>query len=188
MTIDNATLVEAGLNLMTQNGKRLERQPTKSRTMRYLTPDKETVRIRTSKTQALMVLAESERADAPMNIEGTKNLLFVTPHPGGHIEAYLLPTRIVVQEIRSNHTRWMAEHPNSKNTTRVLYFRPHKRYANYAERWGHYRLKGNISPAPHTAQATPLSVQHMLEQARSTIAQAHDLPVDAVKISVNITL
>src|SRR4051812_20285860 len=102
--VPNELLAEAGLKLMAQLGRPLRRAPTKGRAMIYQLPDKKTVRLRTSNDHLLVVLANSDDADAArVNVDGTDFLLVVMPErqrTPGPIVAYLVPVKVAVEACR----------------------------------------------------------------------------------------
>jgi hypothetical protein len=77
--VSNESLLEAGLTLMREAGRPLERLPTNSRAMKFSLSSGETVRVRTCNDHVLVVLADRAEKGARLNIEGTDYLLIVMP-------------------------------------------------------------------------------------------------------------
>src|SRR5262245_24177779 len=110
-------LVRAGLELMRQAGKPLERAPSKGTAMIYRTAAGETVRLRTCNDHILIVVGDTPDEDARLNIEDTNLLLVVMPErprTNGPAIAYLIPTEEAVAEARRTHREWLASNPNTK--------------------------------------------------------------------------
>ena len=90
--------------------------------MQYALPNGETVRVRTCNDHVLVALAASARKGAALNIEGTDHLLVVMPEiprTGGSVIAYLVPTEIAVEAVRTTHADWLASNPNTKGKNRT---------------------------------------------------------------------
>ena len=102
--VPNDQLLEAGLRLMEQNGQPLQRAESKGRARLYRNPEGRTVRVRTCNDHVLVVVADSPEVGAKLNIEGTDSILIVMPEiPGspGPVVAYLVPTSVAVEAVRS---------------------------------------------------------------------------------------
>jgi hypothetical protein len=190
--IDNKTLLQAGLDLMEQNGKTLSELQS-FRAMLYALPNGETVRVRTCNDHILIVLAERASAGAKLNIEGTDWLLVVMPEEErtpGKVLAYLVPTRVAVEAARSTHKEWLATKPNTNggNKTWNLWF---DKGPVFAEKWKQYLLNGDGKTA-QSAQlqesVEPGSVKTEVETARLRISQAAGVPLDAVRITIEFGL
>lgn len=189
--IPNDTLLDAGLILMKQAGRSLERVKTNTRSMQYALPNGETVRVRTCNDHVLVALAASPRKGAALNIEGTDHLLIVmpeTPRTAGSVIAYLVPTKVAVEAVRSSHANWLDSNPNTKGENRTwnIWFDEAAKAGGFAEKWAKYRLPGSVStlkssPAPATASGT---LGDVIATAKQQIADAAGVPIDAVKITV----
>jgi len=97
--IPNDALLNAGLELMRQNGKPLSKLNSKRRSMLYEMPNGESVRARTCNDHILIAVAKTPDEGADLNIEGTDWILLVMPESErtpGNVIAYLLPTEEVV--------------------------------------------------------------------------------------------
>lgn len=195
--IENKVLLQAGLELMQKNGKRLSKMPSKGRSMLYKMPNSETVRVRTCNDHILIAVAESPAKDAQLNIEGTDWLLIVMPEverTKGNIIGYLVPTVAAVKAVRQEHAAWLATNPNTKgrNTTWNLWFGHDGagKANNYAVKWAKYRLDGAVYTRDlEDEEITPSSdagnIRAEVEAARQRIANAAGIPLHAVKISID---
>lgn len=205
--VPNDNLLNAGLDLMRQNGKPLTRVDSFGRSMMYKTQDGKSVRVRTCNDHVLIVVADSPSSDAKLNTEGTDYLLVVMPEverTPGKVTAYLIPTEVAVRESRTSHQAWLDSNPNTKgaNKTFCLWFRknaPFARSGDYATKWAEYRLKREAytQPANATVNATGVStvvgvgtvttdgsVKATVEAARQTIARVAGVSPDAVRITI----
>jgi hypothetical protein len=207
--VPNEALVSAGISLMSQLGQTLERLPTQTRAMVYALPNGKTVRIRTCNDHILVVLADSPKLDAKLNIEGTDHLLIVMPEAPrtfGPVIGYFVPTEVAVEAVRRSHAEWLASAPATAGNNRTwnLWFNNGKAgHEGFATRWQQYRLPGLAS----TAQQQPISTARLksdpreaalpakakslgdvIGEARRQIAEAAGIPIDAVKITVNLVV
>jgi len=193
--IPNKALLEAGLRLMRDMGRPLERVKTNTRSMRYVLPDGKTVRVRTCNDHVLVVLADSPKKGATLNIEGTDHLLIVMPEiprTAGSVIAYFIPTNVAVEAARRAHAEWLASNPNTRGENRTwnVWFNKATMAGGFAEKWAQYRLPGSASTS--TAMSAPTSVSvgeplgHVIASAKQKIADAAGVPVDAVKITVEL--
>jgi hypothetical protein len=198
--VPNEVLLAAGLDLMRQAGKPLEKMPAKGRAMIYRTSDGETVRIRTCNDHVLVALAASPNEGARLNIEGTDHLLIVmpeTPRQHGAVIAYFIPSEVAVRAVRSSHAAWLASRPNTDgdNKTWCVWFDddgPAK--ANgFAQQWLQYRLSGkgstqlaSVGPA-HAGSNGTRSLGEVIATARKQIAEVAGVSFEAVKITVDLT-
>lgn len=193
--IPNESLVKAGLVLMQQAGKPLERQQARGRAMIYRMPAGETVRIRTCNDHVLIALADRDDADkARLNVEGTDYLLIVMPErprTPGAVAGYLVPADVVSKAIRSGHKQWLATNPNTKgdNRTWALRFDANglSETSGFREKWASYRLSGNASVgATSSATGSPVKkLGEVIALAKQEIAEAAGVPVESVKISID---
>src|SRR5690348_13725398 len=102
--VPNFELLQAGIRLAEDNGIHLTRLESKSRAMVYRAPNGETVRVRTCNDHVLVAVASSPDESAKLNIEGTDKLLIVmpqVPRTSGPVVAYLVPTAVAVDAVRS---------------------------------------------------------------------------------------
>ncbi len=196
--IPNESLVKAGLELMHQAGKPMERLQTKGRAMIYRTPGGETVRVRTCNDHVLIVLADQDDPDkARLNVEGTDYLLIVMPErprTPGPVAGYLVPTEVASKAVRSSHRHWLSTNPNTKGDNRTwnLWFNPNglSEASDFREKWAAYRLGGTASaglgPPLPTAVSPVRKLGEVIAQAKHEIAQAAGVPVERVKISIDV--
>ncbi len=196
--IDNEVLLQAGLELMRQNGKPLTRLPSKGRAMLFKLEDGQSVRARTCNDHILIAVADRPTEDAKLNIEGTDWLLIVMPEirrTHGNVLGYLVPTEEAVEEVRRAHREWLATNPATKggNTTWNLWF-DHDgtgKANDYAEKWAKYRLEGtiatgevvNVEAAPAGEAGGNLKAEVRTAQGR--IARAAGVLPEAVRISID---
>jgi hypothetical protein len=191
--VDNSILLGVGLDLMRQNGHPLTKQAGHGRSMRYVMPSGETVRVRTCNDHILIVLADDPDPDkANLNIEGTHWLLVVMPEierTAGKVLAYLVPTRVAVEAARRCHREWLATKPNTGggNMTFNLWFDAGGNSAGFAERWKQYLLHGDAESKPQDAVEISSSgnIKDEVEMARQRIARAAGVSVAAVRITVD---
>src|SRR6267142_101746 len=180
--IDNEVLMEAGLELMHQNGKPLTKLQSPGRSMLYSLPGGETVRIRTCNDHILIVLAKHPTADAKLNIEGTDWLLIVMPEiertPGKAL-AYLVPTKVAVEAVRRTHQAWLDTNPNTKgaNTTWNLWFDQDgpAKANSFAAQWSKYLLNGDseaLGPEIFVTTTGSSNIKAEVEAARQRISKA----------------
>ncbi len=191
--VDNSKLLRAGLELMRRNGQPLTKQPGFGRSMRYLTPTGESVRVRTCNDHILIVLAGDPDPDkAKLNIEGTDWLLIVmleTQRTAGKAMAYLVPTGVAVEAARRCHRQWLSSKPKTggSNTTFNLWFDEGGNSAGFAEHWKQYLLPGTVDTEQLDAIDIPPSgnIKNEVEMARQRIASAAGVSVAAVRITVD---
>ncbi len=195
--IDNEALLQAGLELMRQNGKPLTKLPSKGRAMLYTLPNGETVRARTCNDHILIAVADKPTEDARLNLEGTDWILVVMPEverTHGKVIGYLVPTEEAVAEVRRTHREWLSSNPNTKgsNTTWTLWF-DHDgsgKANNYADLWMKYRLEGDVTTEDVAIEQVPQAgepgnIKVEVEAARERIATVAGVPREAVKISID---
>jgi hypothetical protein len=198
--VENDALLAAGLNLMRQHGKPLTKVTGFGRSMRYILPNGETVRVRTCNDHVLIVLSDKPKgAEAKLNIEGTDWLLIVMPEVErmpGKIRAYFLPARVAVEAARRTHHDWLATNPQTKgnNLTWCLWFRDDEKTNNFDKIWSKYRLNGvaetHSTPTPTPIvpdlnAGEPLSVKAEVEFARQRISRAAGVLPEAVRITID---
>src|SRR4051812_40866573 len=71
----------------------------------------------TCNDHVLVVLADSNRPDARLNVEGTDLVLIVMPeHPRkpGAVTAYLVGRQEVADAARTTHREWLSTNPSAK--------------------------------------------------------------------------
>jgi len=195
--IPNDTLLEAGLSLMKQAGRDLKRVKTGTRSMQYVLPGGESVRVRTCNDHVLVALAGSPKKGAPLNIEGTDYLLIVMPEiprTHGSVIAYFIPTKVAVEAVRRSHAEWLASNPNTKGKNRTwnVWFDETAMAGGFAKKWVEYRLPGSAStsmpkavPAFASASASG-TLGEVIAAAKQQIADAASVPVHAVKITIEL--
>ncbi len=196
--IDNVVLLQAGLELMRQNGKPLTKLPSKGRAMLFKLEDGQSVRARTCNDHILIAVADRPTEDAKLNIEGTDWLLIVMPEverTHGNVLGYLVPTEEAVEEVRRTHREWLATNPATKggNTTWNLWF-DHEgsgKANDYAEKWAQYRLEGMIVTSEEAGNQTAPAgeagenLRAEVRAAQESIARAAGVPPEAVRISID---
>jgi hypothetical protein len=178
---------------MRQNGKPLTRQAGFGRSMRYLAPNGETVRVRTCNDHILIVLASDPDPDkAELNIEGTDWLLIVmleTQRTPGKVLAYLVTTGVAVEAARRCHRKWLSTKPNTSgsNTTFNLWFDDGGNSAGFAEHWKQYILPGDADTEQPDVMDIPPggNIKSEVEMARQRIATVAGVSVAAVRITVD---
>lgn len=198
--IDKEVLLDAGLQLMAQNGKPLTKLPSKGTAKLYSLPNGETVRARTCNDHILIAVAEEPTEGARLNVEGTDWILLVmpeVPRTPGALRGYLLPTKVVVEEVRRTHANWLASQPNTKgeNTTWNLWFQDDgpAKASGYAHKWAQYRLAGEANTddgvqklsASVATPTGPSALRDEISIARDRIAKIAGVSVDAVKVSID---
>lgn len=192
--LTNDVLLNAGVEMMRQNGKPLARQGGFGRSMRFTIPNGETVRVRTCNDHILIVVANNPDPDkASLNIEGTDWLLIVMPEierTEGKVLAYLVPTHVAVEAARRCHREWLATKPNTagSNTTFNLWFDTGGKSSGFAAHWHQYLLPGESEAKQSvvTAESTPVSnIKDVVEMARQHIARVAGVSVAAVRITVD---
>jgi hypothetical protein len=164
--------------------------------MKYRLPDGDTVRVRTCNDHVLVVVAESTRKDAALNIDGTDHLLIVMPEVArepGPVIAYFVPTAVAVRAVRKAHSDWLDSNPSTKgnNLTWNLWFGEAAKAGGFAAKWNQYRLPGRASTlalGSHSelghSDTRPLGA--VITEARKAIAAAAGVSIEAVKISVEL--
>lgn len=196
--IDNELLLKAGLQLMRQAGKNLEKLPSQGRSMLYELENGASVRVRTCNDHVLIAVADKPTKNAKLNIEGTDWLLIVMPvepRTHGDVRAYLVPTKEAVEAVREAHHSWLATNPNTKgdNTTWNLWFgaRGKRQSNNFAEKWADYLLPGTVSTDELVEGSSPpissaaVDVKSVVRAAQLRIAEAAGVAPESVKISVD---
>jgi hypothetical protein len=211
--IPNDDLLAAGLELMRQNGKELTKVDSFGRSMMYKMPDGETVRVRTCNDHILIALSDSSSPkNAKLNIEGTDFLLVVMPEierTPGKVTAYLVPTNVAVDTIRSCQQSWLDSGANTKGDNKAwcLWFRKKgktSKSSDYETKWAEYRLKGEAythsvnvevggvsavtGVGTVSAVGTDGSVKAEVEMARQRISKAAGVAPDAVRITIQFGL
>jgi hypothetical protein len=196
--VPNEALAEAGLELMKQCGKPLERVKSNGRAMIYRMSDGATVRLRTCNDHLLVVLADVDDPDtARVNVEGTDYLLVVMPErqrTPGPVVGYLIPAEVVASAARSTHKEWLATRPNTKGDNRTwnLWFNKYgpSKASNFAEKWQQYRLPGSASaglPAPAASSSSaPVKLGDVIAAAKLQIAEAAGVSTDSVRITIDV--
>jgi len=196
--VSNESLLEAGLSLMAQARQPLEKVSTGTRAMMFKKKNGETVRVRTCNDHVLVVVADSPKPTAKLNIEGTDSLLIVmpeSPRVSGPVIAYLVPTAIAVKDVRKAHAEWLASSPKTKggNRTWNIWFGESDKSGGFARHWASYRLAGYASTLQNAAAAKPPHVTSpsgklgaVIADAKRSIAEAAGVPIEAVKISVEL--
>jgi hypothetical protein len=198
--VPNEALGQAGLHLMKQAGKPLERIKSNGRAMMYQMPDGATVRLRTCNDHLLVVLADADDPDtARLNVEGTDYLLIVMPErqrTPGPVVGYLVPAAIVANAARSTHKEWLATRPNTKGDNRTwnLWFNKDgpSKANNFAEKWSQYRLSGSASAGLAVAAGSlsstspPMKLGDVIALAKIQIAEAAGVSADRVKITIDV--
>ena len=109
--VDTASLRSAGLKLMRENGKLLERKAGRAEI--YTMPNGDCVRVRTSNDRNLVAKAKRPAMDAPLDIEGTDWLLIVmleVKRTAGRIAAYLVQAEEAAETVRRCHEDWPRYH------------------------------------------------------------------------------
>lgn len=195
--VPNEELLEAGLQLMAQTGKPLERIQTRGRSMIYRTSTGSTVRVRTCNDHVLVALADAPVEGARLNIEGTDELLIVmpeVPRVRGPTVAYLVPTEVAAEAVRKCHANWLATNPdtNGKNRTWNIWFSDDapEKSNGFARKWAEYRLPGTSDLNAHkasTEQTTGQSLGEVIAEARRRIASAAGISESAVKITLELS-
>lgn len=192
--VPNQTLVDAAVEMMSFADKPMRKLATGTRAMKYALGDGKTVRVRTCNDHVLVVLASSAEESASLNIEGTDFLLIVmpeTPRQAGPVIAYFLPTNVAVEDVRRAHAAWLTSGPATKGNNRtwnIWFDDGPPGCSGFASRWGNYRLP-NQSRNDFAAKS-PIGARRdgllgtVIAKARSDIANAAGVPLDAVKITV----
>jgi len=195
--IDNELLLQAGLDLMKQNGKPLSKRFSAGRSMMYDLESGETVRVRTCNDHILIVLGDKPSGDAKLNIEGTDWLLIVMPEierTPGKVIAYLVPTKVAADAARQTHNDWLATEPNTKgsNTTWNLWFREDgpQKANDFARKWSAYRLAGNsdttqpVVATPSASNSKPTVGPLTMAEAKKGLALTFNVPPEAIEITI----
>jgi hypothetical protein len=195
--VPNETLVKAGLELMKQAGKPMERLQAKGRAMIYRAPGGETVRVRSCNDHVLIVVADQPDPDkARLNVEGTDFVLIAMPErprTPGPVIGYLVPTDIVCEAVRSGQRHWLATNPNTKgdNRTWALWFNTNTLSdgSGFHEKWKAYRLGGaasaGLTSSLPMAGSPVKKLGEVIALAKQEIAEAAGVPVERVKISID---
>lgn len=197
--VGNDELLAAGLELMRQRGKPLTRQQVKGRAMVYAMQQGETVRVRTCNDHVLVVLAESPKDNAKLNIEGTDFVLIVmpqVPRTPGPVVAYLVPTSVVAEAARKTHQEWLANNPNTRGNNRTwnLWFDESgpTKANSFSRLWEKYQLNGDVSTdrmtnsSPDRNSPDHVKLGDVISNARREIAAAAGVPESAVKITLDL--
>jgi hypothetical protein len=198
--VPNDQLLEAGLRLMAQNGHPLERAEIRGRAMLYRTQEGRTVRVRTCNDHVLVAVADSPKPDAKLNLEGTDDVLVVMPEfprSPGPVVAYLIPTPVVVEAVRSAHRDWLASNPSTHgdNKTWAIWFENEgpSKSNGFAQKWSAYRLQGlastgtSLNRHEELQPAIVTSLGGVIADAKRRIAAAAGVPESAVKITVDLS-
>jgi hypothetical protein len=197
--VPNAELLQAGLELMRQTGKPLERQKTKGRAMIYTTPEAQTVRVRTCNDHVLITVANSAEEGAALNIEGTDYLLILmpeTPRTRGPIVGYLVPTEAAVQAARATHKEWLASNPRTSghNRTWNIWFDDTEpaQLGGYGRKWARYRVLGSLDIRPPARSQSipktngPIKLGEVIANAKRAIAAVAGVPESSVRITIDL--
>ena len=192
--VPNQTLVDAAVEMMTAADRPMRRLATGTRAMKYALTDGKTVRVRTCNDHVLVVLASTAEEGASLNIEGTDFVLIVmpeTPRQAGPVIAYLLPTDLAVEDVRRAHTAWLNSGPATKGNNRtwnIWFDEGPPGCSGFAIKWAKHRMSsqprngGEGRLAISARQSGSLGA--VIARARSDIASAAGVPLDAVKITV----
>jgi hypothetical protein len=164
--------------------------------MLYVMPDRKTVRVRTCNDHILVVVADGPGEDASLNVEGTDYVLIVMPTKErtlGPVDAYLVPTEVVVDAARTTHKQWLRKQasPNG-NRTWNLWFDDKRsgvapEWYGFARKWADYRLNGTAHTLPDSPQAMPASTKlnDKIVAWRRQIAAEVGVAPEAVRISID---
>jgi hypothetical protein len=182
---------------MAANGKPLTKMPSKGTAKLYRLADGDTVRARTCNDHILIAVADEPSPGARLNIEGTDWIMLVMPEiprTPGAVLTYLLPTKVVVDEVRRTHAEWLASRPNTKgeNTTWNLWFRDDgpEKASGYARKWDRYRLPGKAhtnssAEVRASGEDSPSVLREEISGARERIARLAGVPLHAVRVSID---
>jgi hypothetical protein len=196
--VENSSLLAAGLESMATAGKPLAKVNTGTRSMMYRMSDGGSVRVRTCNDHILVVIATASNNRPTLNIEGTDYLLFVVPQverTKGAIEAYLLPTLEVSRSVRSAYADTLSKIDGIHNhsTTCNLWLADGEGAAfGFRSRWAAFRLTGASASittsrtAPAKPASPPTTLGDAIEAAKEQIARAAGVPLDRVKITVEV--
>ncbi len=194
--VPNELLLNAGLSMMATEGNPLQRIQTGTRSMKYKLTNGKTVRVRTCNDHVLVVLADSPEPGAKLNIEGTDYLLIVmpeVPRQRGPVIAYFLPASTAADDVRRAHADWLASGPATKGNNRTwnIWFDDGPAvWFGFAQKWSKFRVGGhaeaqeNASTPKVAIEPDERSLGAVIAKARSDIATAAGVPVEAVKITV----
>jgi hypothetical protein len=198
--VPNEALVQAGLDLMKQFGKPLQRIKSNGRAMIFQMPDGATVRLRTCNDHLLVIPADTPDPDtARLNVEGTDHVLIVMPErqrTPGRVVGYLVPASIVADAARSAHKAWLATNPNTKGENRAwaLWFNMDgpSTSNNFAEKWQKYRLAGSasaglsVSALSVSPASQAMKLGDVIAWAKLQIAEAAGVSAERVKITIEV--
>jgi hypothetical protein len=194
--VPNDKLLEAGLAAMERSGIPLKRVDAPGRAKVFSAPNGRTVRVRTCNDHVLVAVAESPDEGAPLNIEGTDDLLIVmpkVPRTPGEVIVFLVPTKVAVEAVRSTHKEWLATNPSTKGKNRTwnIWFNedgPSK--ANgFARAWAKYVLNSNELATERLLQPANGSARlgDVIADAKRKISEVAGVPESSVKISIDLT-
>lgn len=150
--VPSQALLQAGLETMRASGLKLQKQPSKGRSLIYALENGETVRVRTCNDHVLIVIADSPNADAKLNIEGTDHLLVVLaaePRTPGNVLVYFVPTNTAISAARAGRKSWLSSNPITKgqNTPWNIWFDasgPDESHG-YLKKWDRFRVDKQVS-------------------------------------------
>jgi len=195
--VSNEALLEAGLTLMGQAGKPMQKTQSGSRAMLFRLESGKTVRVRTCNDHVLVVVADSPKLNANLNIEGTDYLLIVMPEVPrtlGPVVAYCVPTTVAVKDVRKTHAEWLASNPATKGDNRTwnIWFDDAAKAGGFAKHWAKYRLGGTASVSPQNERSSTdllsdsRKLGDVISVAKAKIAEAAGVSIDSVRISVDL--
>jgi hypothetical protein len=197
--VDKEDLLQAGLQLMTKNGRPLKKVPSNGTSKIFSLPNGETVRARTCNDHIMIVIADKPHLDAKLNIEGTDWVMLTMPEiprTPGPVVVYLLPTQKLINDARQSHGAWLKTHPktNGQNTTWNLWFDGQGNpWDGYAKKWAEYRIPGTASAddtktgslADTGVEPSSSLLKDEISASRERIAKLAGVPIEAVKLSID---
>jgi len=191
--VPNSALLEAGLKLMTAVGLPLRKLEAKGRAMIYETDEGNSVRVRTCNDHVLVAVASSSGTETKLNLEGTDKILVImpeTPRTPGPVMAFLVPTNVALEAIRSAHGDWKTNNQSTNRTWNIWFGDDGLSTANnFARKWDAYRLRASTSvesDVTRNSKASPATLGEVILDAKRQIASAAGVPETAVKISIDL--
>jgi hypothetical protein len=153
----------------------------------YQMANGQTVRLRTNTGgRALITHADGVNSGDIMVLEGPQDFIgLAIPGPNGNVECYLLPSKEVINELRTAHRLWQETQSDGGNSkVRVIYFDDDEKKLGhgFARRYEQWLLK-HSEQNPAAVRLSDLD--RVIAEARRIIAVAAGKPESAISISIN---
>ena len=117
------------------------------------------------------------------------------PRTHGPVVGFLVPAPIVADAARSTHREWRASNPDTKGDSRTwnVWFADNgpDKASGFGKKWAQYRLERTVTtksaPADSSTSAGGRKLGDIINTAKQQIADAAGVPLEAVRITVDLS-